>query len=115
MMSNKISLLTALLLSLHSVSESVFLDRLVDRKESCDCPTLCDDNLKVNAITGINCTPELLLISGECAFIVDPTLPPSKQRRHGFKHLLPFSEVQDMFAIRNNADIEFVTVYVSLQ
>ena len=109
------NLFAAILLSLYLTSDCVLLKHLVDQVESDDCPTLCDRDLHIDAITGINLTPELLLVSGECAFIVDPGKPANRQKRRGFKHLLPFSDIQDMFAIGNNTDIEFVSIYVSFQ
>jgi hypothetical protein len=83
--------------------------------ESTDCPTLCSDGLPITAITGIEGTPKLLIVSGECAFVVDPTRDGTDQIRHGFRHSMAFQDIQDMFAVKDTAeDIEFVSLYVSI-
>jgi hypothetical protein len=104
---------TIILSGIISKIDCVLIDRLLVKNESNDCLTLCDHDIKVDAITPINLSAELLLISGKCAFIIDPTKFNSSQIKHGFKHSFAFTEIQDMFAIGNKTDIEFVSVYVS--
>ena len=117
MKSRNILILLSLYLHFHSSIDCLSLNRLLNanQNESNDCPTLCDRDIHIDAITPINVRPELLLISGDCAFVVDPRLPGTNQIRHGFKPSFAFSEIQDIFAIGNNTDIEFVSVYVSLR
>ncbi|XP_054168223.1 uncharacterized protein LOC128965541 [Oppia nitens] len=82
-------------------------------EESVDCPSLCSDSQPITAISPIDKTPQMLVISGQCAYIVDPTQPQLNQRKNGFKHSLAFTDIQDMFVLTNNLDIELVSIYAS--
>ncbi|CAG2119897.1 unnamed protein product, partial [Medioppia subpectinata] len=114
MSKNILHLISIAILFSNEVVDSVAMSRFrLSAAEDSNCPTLCSNLRPITAIASIDGSPQLLLISGECAYFVDPTRGGTDQRRHGFRHLMALQDIQDLFVIANNTNIEFVSLHAS--
>ncbi|CAG2112894.1 unnamed protein product [Medioppia subpectinata] len=114
MSKNILHLISIAILCSNGIVDSVAMRRVWSAAEDSNCPTLYSNLRPITAIASIDGSPQLLLISGECAYFVDyPTRDGIDQRRHGFRHLMALQDIQDLFVIANNTNIEFVSLHAS--